>query len=57
MSRPELQMVARAKVEIDVRPRTSWARIGWPALRAAQRRLRVSLLRLAFRRKERRRRR
>ncbi len=53
--RPELQTVAHAKVE------TTYARhvMGeerLASLRAAQRRLRVSLLRLAFRRKERRRR-
>ena len=56
MSRPELQTVARAKVE------TAYGRqiLGderLAALKAAHRRLRVSLLRLAFRRKERRRRR
>jgi hypothetical protein len=54
-ARPELQTVARAKVE------TSYGQqvLGddrLAALRAAQRRLRVVLLRLAFRRKERRRR-
>jgi hypothetical protein len=54
-ARPELQTVARAKVE------TSYGRqvLGddrLNALRTAQRRLRVMLLRLAFRRKERRRR-
>jgi transglutaminase-like putative cysteine protease len=54
--RPELQTVARAKVESTyAREILGDARIS--ALRAAQRRLRVSLLRLAFRRKERRRRR
>ena len=52
-ARPELQTVARAKVE------TSYGReiLGddrLAALRAAQRRLRLVLLRLAFRRKERR---
>jgi transglutaminase-like putative cysteine protease len=53
--RPELQTVARAKVEsVYAREMLGDARIA--ALRAAQRRLRVSLLRLAFRRKERRRR-
>jgi len=54
--RPELQTVATAKVE------TTYARHlmsdeGLANLKAAQRRLRVSLLRLAFRRKERRHRR
>ncbi len=54
-ARPELQTVARAKVE------TSYGRqiLGddqLNALRVAQRRLRLALLRLAFRRKERRRR-
>jgi transglutaminase-like putative cysteine protease len=54
-ARPELQTVARAKVE------TSYGReiLGddrLAALRSAQRRLRLVLLRLAFRRKERRRR-
>ena len=53
---PELQTVARAKVE------TAYGRqiLGddrLATLRAAQRRLRLSLLRLAFRRKDRRRRR
>jgi transglutaminase-like putative cysteine protease len=56
MARPELQMVAQAKVE------TAYGRqiLGddrLTALRAAQRRLRLMLLRLAFRRKDRRRRR
>lgn len=56
MARPELQTVAHAKVE------TAYGRqvLGderLAALRAAQRKLRVNLLRLAFRRKERRRRR
>jgi transglutaminase-like putative cysteine protease len=55
-ARPELQTVARAKVE------TSYGReiLGddrLAALRAAQRRLRLLLLRLAFRRRDRRRRR
>jgi transglutaminase-like putative cysteine protease len=55
-ARPELQTVARAKVE------TAYGReiLGderLAALRSAQRRLRVMLLRLAFRRKDRRRRR
>jgi hypothetical protein len=55
-ARPELQTVARAKVE------TSYGRqiLGedrLAALRTAQRRLRLLLLRLAFRRKDRRRRR
>jgi transglutaminase-like putative cysteine protease len=55
-ARPELETVARAKVE------TAYGRaiLGderLSALRTAQRRLRISLLRLAFRRKERRRRR
>lgn len=55
-ARPELQTAARAKVE------TAYGRqiLGddrLAALRAAQRRLRLSLLRLAFRRKDRRRRR
>ena len=54
--KPELQTVALAKVE------STYARqvLGderMASLRSAQRRLRVSLLRLAFRRKERRRRR
>jgi hypothetical protein len=54
-ARPELQTVARAKVE------TAYGRriLGddrLASLRAAQRRLRLMLLRLAFRRKERRRR-
>jgi transglutaminase-like putative cysteine protease len=53
--RPELQTVARAKVESTyAREILGDARMA--ALRAAQRRLRVSLLRLAFRRKDRRRR-
>jgi hypothetical protein len=53
--RPELQVVARAKVETTyARHLMSEERLA--GLKAAQRRLRVSLLRLAFRRKERRRR-
>jgi transglutaminase-like putative cysteine protease len=55
-ARPELQTVARAKVETTYAKHVmSDERLA--NLRAAQRRLRVSLLRLAFRRKERRRRR
>ena len=53
-SRPELQTVARAKVEVAYGRR----QVGGDAVRAlreAQRRLRLDLLRLAFRRKERRR--
>jgi hypothetical protein len=54
--RPELETVARAKVEaVYARQVLGDERI--ESLRAAQRRLRVALLRLAFRRKERRRRR
>jgi hypothetical protein len=54
--RPELETVARAKVEaVYGRQVLGDERI--ETLRAAQRRLRVALLRLAFRRKERRRRR
>ena len=54
-ARPELQTVARAKVETAYgRQILSDDRLG--VLRAAQRRLRVTLLRLAFRRKQRRRR-
>jgi transglutaminase-like putative cysteine protease len=54
-ARPELQTVARAKVETAYgRQILSDERLA--ALRTAQRRLRVSLLRLAFRRKERKRR-
>ncbi|HEX5147844.1 MAG TPA: transglutaminase domain-containing protein, partial [Candidatus Limnocylindrales bacterium] len=54
-ARPELQTVARAKVETAYgRQILSDERLA--ALRAAQRRLRVSLLRLAFRRKDRKRR-
>ena len=53
--RPELETVARAKVEsVYARQVLGDERIA--TLRAAQRRLRVALLRLAFRRKERRRR-
>ena len=55
-SRPELETVARAKVESAYGQRIM-ADDRLVALRAAQRRLRVSLLRLAFRRRERRRRR
>lgn len=55
-ARPELQTVARAKVETAYgRQILSDERLA--ALRTAQRRLRVSLLRLAFRRNERKRRR
>ncbi len=55
-SRPELHTVAAAKVEVSYGRRTlSDDRLR--TLRDAQRRLRVSLLRLAFRRKDRRRRR
>ena len=50
--RPELQTVARAKVE-SVYAREILGQEQLAGLRAAQRRLRVSLLRLAFRRKER----
>ena len=54
--RPELQTVAHAKVEsIYAREILGTERLA--RVREAQRRLRVSLLRLAFRRKERRRRR
>jgi transglutaminase-like putative cysteine protease len=54
-ARPELQTVARAKVETSYgREILSDDRL--TALRAAQRRLRLLLLRLAFRRKDRRRR-
>ena len=53
--RPELQTVARAKVE-SVYAREILGDARMASLRAAQRRLRVSLLRLAFRRKERHRR-
>ena len=55
-ARPELQTVARAKVE-STYARQVLGEERLASLRAAQRRLRVSLLRLAFRRKERRRRR
>ena len=55
-ARPELQMVARAKVE-STYARQLLGEERLASLRAAQRRLRVSLLRLAFRRKERRHRR
>jgi len=55
-ARPELQMVARAKVE-STYARHILGEERLADLRAAQRRLRVSLLRLAFRRKDRRRRR
>jgi transglutaminase-like putative cysteine protease len=55
-SRPELETVARAKVE-SVYAREILGEDRMASLRAAQRRLRVSLLRLALRRKERRRRR
>jgi hypothetical protein len=54
--RPELQTVARAKVE-STYARQVLGEERLATLRAAQRRLRVSLLRLAFQRKERRRRR
>ena len=55
-ARPELQTVARAKVETAYgRQILNDDRLA--VLRAAQRRLRVTLLRLAFRRKQRRRRR
>ena len=54
-ARPELEMVARAKVE-SVYARQIFGEERIAGLRAAQRRLRVSLLRLAFHRKERRRR-
>lgn len=53
--RPELETVARAKVE-SVYARQILGDERLAGLRAAQRRLRVGLLRLAFRRKERRRR-
>jgi transglutaminase-like putative cysteine protease len=52
-SRPQLQAVARAKVEVAYGRRTLGAD-GIRALRDAQRRLRLGLLRLALRRKERR---
>ncbi|MEO8438403.1 MAG: transglutaminase domain-containing protein [Chloroflexota bacterium] len=54
--RPELETVARAKVE-SVYAREIMGDERLENLKTAQRRLRVSLLRLAFRRKERRRRR
>jgi transglutaminase-like putative cysteine protease len=54
--RPELETVARAKVE-SVYARQHLGEDRLVALRAAQRRLRVALLRLIIRRKERRRRR
>jgi len=54
--RPELQTVARAKVE-SVYAREILGDERLASLKAAQRRLRVSLLRLAFRRRERRKRR
>jgi transglutaminase-like putative cysteine protease len=52
--RPELETVARAKVE-SVYARQILGEERMAGLRAAQRRLRVGLLRLAFRRKDRRR--
>ncbi len=55
-SRPELETVAQAKVESAYGQRIL-GDVRLVALRAAQRRLRVSLLRLAFRRKDRPRRR
>ena len=55
-SRPELETVARAKVE-SAYGRRILADDRLVALRAAQRRLRVSLLRLVLRRKDRTRRR
>ena len=56
IARPELEMVAQAKVETSYgRFRLEDDRIR--ALRAAERKLRLNLLRLAFRRRERRRRR
>ncbi|HEV7603779.1 MAG TPA: DUF4129 domain-containing protein, partial [Candidatus Limnocylindrales bacterium] len=54
--RPELQTVARAKVE-SVYAREILGPERLDSLRAAQRRLRVRLLKLALRRRERRRRR
>jgi transglutaminase-like putative cysteine protease len=51
--RPELETVARAKVE-SVYAREVLGQERLDSLRAAQRRLRVSLLRLAFRRRDRR---
>jgi transglutaminase-like putative cysteine protease len=53
MSRPELQTVARAKVEVAY-GRRSIGDDGLQSLRDASRKLRMALLRLAFRRKERR---
>jgi hypothetical protein len=54
MAKPELETVARAKVEVAYgRSTLSDARLR--ALRDAHRRLRVTLLRLAFRRGERKR--
>jgi len=53
--RPELEMVAQAKVE-SIYARELLGQERLDRLRAAQRRLRIGLLRLAFRRKERRRR-
>jgi transglutaminase-like putative cysteine protease len=55
-ARPELEMVAQAKVEA-VYARQLFGEERMASLRAAQRRLRVSLLRLAFHRRERPRRR
>jgi hypothetical protein len=52
--RPELETVARAKVE-SAYGRAILGQERLDSLRAAQRRLRLGLLRLAFRRKERRR--
>ena len=54
-ARPELETVAHAKVE-SVYAREVLGQERLDSLRAAQRRLRVSLLRLAFRRRDRRRR-
>ena len=54
-ARPELQTVARAKVETAY-GRQILSSDQVTALKSAQRRLRVTLLRLAFRRKDRRRR-
>ena len=54
--RPELETVAKAKVE-SVYAREILGDERLASLKAAQRRLRVSLLRLAFRRRERRKRR
>ncbi len=54
-ARPELETVARAKVETAY-GRTVLESDRLQALREAERRLRVSLLSLAFRRRERRRR-